>query len=269
MNNVIEFLTDLYEKGHSYNSLNTARSALSSLGISLESYTAGTHPLIVRFLRGVYNIRPPKPRYAKIWDVNKVLLYLRKLSPVKTLSMKDLTLKLVMLMALTNAARIHTINMLTVSNLQKLKSEFVFEIDGLVKQSRPGAAFPTLSFKAYPPDRRLCIFFVIKEYLNRTKLIRSRGETKLLISYVKPHKRVSKDTVARWIKTVMIRAGIDVTVFGPHSVRAAVTSKASQKSVPIADILKTAGWSNVGTFRKFYEKPILNDVTFAKSILQL
>ena len=68
---------------------------------------------------------------------------------------------------------------------------------------------------------------------------------------------------------MMIGAGIDVTIFGPHSVRAAATSKASEKSVPISEILKTAGWSNVGTFKKFYNKPIQKHGTFAESILQI
>lgn len=266
---MLDYLTHLFDKQHSYSSLNTARSALSSLGIKLESYTAGTHPLVVRFLKGVYNIRPPIPRYSKIWDVDIVLRYLQKLSPVRHLSLKDLTLKLVMLMALTNAARIHTINMLSVTGLLKLKSEFVLKLDGLVKQSQPGKQFNALHFKAYPPDRRLCVYFVMKEYLKRTKIIRSDTESKLLLSYVKPHNAVSKDTVARWVKTVMARSGIDTNVFKPHSVRSAATSKASAKDVPIDEIMRTAGWSSAGTFQKFYNKPIQKDAGFSASVVQL
>lgn len=269
MNDVIEFLTDLYDKGHGYSSINVARSSLSSLGITLESHTAGSHPLVARFLKGVFNIRPPQSRYSSIWDVNAVLSYLRTLSPVRHLSLKDLTLKLVMLMALTNAARIDTVNKLSVTNVLKLKSEFVVNIDGLLKQSRPGSLCSNLSFKAFPPDRRLCIYFALKEYLARTKHLRSENVTKLLISYVKPHQAVTKDTVARWVKTVMIRSGIDVKVFGPHSVRTAATSKASEKCVPIQEILRVAGWSNAGTFAKFYKKPIQAETheRFVKSVL--
>jgi hypothetical protein len=43
----------------------------------------GENPTIIRFLKGVYNIRPPKPNYVKTWDVSKVLLFLQKLSPAK------------------------------------------------------------------------------------------------------------------------------------------------------------------------------------------
>lgn len=44
--NVIEFLTMEFDKGLSYSSINTARSALSSMGIMLGTFTAGTHPIV-------------------------------------------------------------------------------------------------------------------------------------------------------------------------------------------------------------------------------
>jgi hypothetical protein len=53
-------------------------------------------------MKGVYNLRPSKPKYCKTWDVSNVLGYLRKLSPIKFISLKDLTLKLVMLIAITS-----------------------------------------------------------------------------------------------------------------------------------------------------------------------
>ena len=110
---VIEFLTNEYEKGLSYSSINTSRAALSSLGIMLDNFTAGTHPIVIRFMKGVFNSRPTKPRYPYTWDVDKVLNYLKTLSPVRQLSLKDLTLKLRMLIVLTNAARVQSVHMLT------------------------------------------------------------------------------------------------------------------------------------------------------------
>ncbi|KAK3098029.1 hypothetical protein FSP39_015477 [Pinctada imbricata] len=90
----------------------------------------------------------------------------------------------------------------------------------------------------------------------RTKHIRKCDA--LLISFVKPHGEVSKDTIARWLKTVMQKAGIDISKFSAHSIRAASTSKAMQHNIPIEEILKTAGWSNSGNFAKFYQKQILD-----------
>ena len=53
----------------------------------------------------MYHLKPPVPKYAVTWDVSKVLRYLSTLSPLKTLSLKDVTLKLVMLISLTSADR--------------------------------------------------------------------------------------------------------------------------------------------------------------------
>jgi hypothetical protein len=41
---------------------------------------------IIRFMKGVYNLRPTEVRYCKTWDVSKVLVFLRKLTPVRFLS---------------------------------------------------------------------------------------------------------------------------------------------------------------------------------------
>ena len=78
----------------------------------------------------------------------------------------------------------------------------------------------------------------------------------MLTGYQKPHKPVSTNTIARWLKNVMAKAGIDTSVYKAHSTRAAVISAAKGKQVPIDTILATAGWSSESTFARFYNKPI-------------
>ena len=254
----MEFLTSLFDTGLSYSTINTARGALSALGIKVDGFSIGSHPVIIRYMKGVYNIRPSKPRYYGTWDVSLVLNQLRKWSPVKLLSLKLLTFKLTMLIALTNAARAQSIHLISVHNMKKCFKEYVFEYSGLLKQCRPGYKFPVVHMRAHPPDRRLCIYVVVKEYLQRTEPLRN-GSQSLLISYVKPHKAVSRDTVSRWIKQVLKLSGIDTDIFGSHSVRSAATSKAKLCAVPIEEIMKKAGWTNAGTFGKFYEKDIITE----------
>jgi len=55
MNDVIDFLTEQFNNGLGYSALNTARGALSSLGICLQSCPAEFYPAVVRFMIGVYN----------------------------------------------------------------------------------------------------------------------------------------------------------------------------------------------------------------------
>lgn len=61
LGSVIEFLTALFHKGLSYSALNTARSALSSF-IMVGDRLAGQHPLVTRFMKGIFNKRPCFPK---------------------------------------------------------------------------------------------------------------------------------------------------------------------------------------------------------------
>ena len=99
---VLDFLTLLYQQGLTYSAINTARSALSSY-ITLENGTCvGKHPLVSRLMKGIFQEKPPRPKYTEIWDVSIVLLYLQSLSAVDRLSLKELTLKLLVLILLVS-----------------------------------------------------------------------------------------------------------------------------------------------------------------------
>lgn len=262
----LAFLTLIYEQTHSYSAVNTARCALSSFLILDSGHTIGTHPLISRFVKGVFNLHPPNPRYSEVWDVKLVLNYLRTLSPIVTLRLRDLTLKLCMLIALLSAQRCQTLHLLRTDNMKIKANSVIFIIKDLLKQSKPGKTGLTLNLKAYPPDRRLCICRVLKHYLLCTKHLRKNSK-QLFISYCKPHAPVSRDTISRWIRTVMKEAGIDTSIFKAHSTRSAASSAAKNRHVPIADILSTAGWANERTFTTYYNKPI-HSATFSTAILQ-
>ena len=57
----INFLAELLDSGLGYSAINTARSALSSIQSMSEKTTFGAHPLVRRFLRGVFADRPSLP----------------------------------------------------------------------------------------------------------------------------------------------------------------------------------------------------------------
>ena len=90
---VLEFLSTLfYDKGLGYSTINTCRSALATFLVLQDSEcTLSSHPLISRFMKGVFNLRPPKPKYVDIWDVKTVLTLLRSWSPATLLELKGLT----------------------------------------------------------------------------------------------------------------------------------------------------------------------------------
>ena len=69
----------------------------------------GSHPLVNRFLKAVVNARPCVPRYQSIWDTSLLLSYLKTFAPLEFLNLKDLRLKLVMLIALVTGQKCQSI----------------------------------------------------------------------------------------------------------------------------------------------------------------
>ncbi|XP_068738595.1 uncharacterized protein [Montipora capricornis] len=138
-------------------------------------------------------------------------------------------------------------------------------LKGGYEQSRQGSKPTVVKFVAYPDNPNICVVTTLKAYLDRTSALRNK---QLFVSYSKPFKPVSRDTISRWVKTVMQKSGIDVNLFRPHSTRAAATSKAFLKSVPLEHILSVAGWSSSDTFANFYKKPVINTDSFSTVLLQ-
>jgi hypothetical protein len=83
---------------------------LLPLFIVCDNLPNGKHPLARRFLQGAFNHRPFLPRNNVTWDVSIVLHYLQQLWPISNLSLKDLTIKCVMLLALTTGQRAQSIH---------------------------------------------------------------------------------------------------------------------------------------------------------------
>ena len=91
--------------------------------------------------------------------------------------------------------------------------------------------------------------------------------SQLLLCHAKPNGPASKDTISRWLKQVMTDAGIDTSIFKPHSTRSAATSAAKVADVPLDEIMATAGWRSSSVFAVFYNKPLSTDKSFVNSVL--
>ena len=185
---VLLFLTELYDTGASYSTLNSARSALSTIVTLPGNISVGSHPLVVRFLKGVFQSRPALPKYTSIWDVKVVLSFLKTLSPASKLTLKELTLKLTMLLMLVSGQRIQTIQLLDIEHMTVHSSVIKFIISCKVKQTKPGRHLRDLSFKAYTPDKQLCVYNYLKTYLEVTEPLHCHEQTQLLLSFTKPYK---------------------------------------------------------------------------------
>ena len=97
------------------------------------------------------------PKYSETWDVKRVFGYLQMLHLSEFLILKDLTHKLVMLLALLSGQRCQTLHSLSVSDMKLSSDNCVFVVKTLLKTSRPGRHFSSLEFVAYQPNPRLCV----------------------------------------------------------------------------------------------------------------
>ena len=249
---VIEFLTLLYRKGLGYSAINTARSALSSIIFQENGLPMGEHPLIRRFLKGIFELRPSLPKYNFIWDVNKVFTYFKTLPALENVSLKNLSYKTVTLLCLVTGQRCQTIHTIDINKIQSFSDKMRITIHKPLKTTKPGKHQAPLELRHYPEEPKLCIVKTLSHYLERTKMLRGENSA-LFISFHKPHNPVSKDTIARWVKATLSDSGIDTDIFSAHSCRAASTSATKQAGMNLSEIIKSAGWSNERTFAKHYE----------------
>ena len=256
MSAILDFLANQFDKGKKYRTLNSYRSAISMTHLPVDGIVVGKHPLVTRFMKGVFNMRPPEPKYGHIWDVGCVLDYLESLGGNCDLSLKQLSAKLVVLLALANASRASEIHALDMRFMSRKNGQVTFSFHQLTKTSRPGK---TKSVHYFPLNQgeHLCPVKTLDEYIQRTEVTRKENPSKsqLILSVVKPFNPVTKATIARWVKSLIQEAGVNHQ-FGAHSIRSAASTAACMSGMSLQDIIQIADWSSDNIFKAFYYKPV-------------
>ena len=158
-----------------------------------------------------------------------------------------------MVLALLSGQRYQTILKQSLSSMKLSSSMCVFQITSLLKQSRRGHHLAPIELMVYPGKSKLSIVAMLPEYLARTQDLRKDWD-QLLLSYQKPHHPITKDTLARWLRDIVNKSGLDTELFSAHRTRSASTSAAARCGLPVDIIMKEAGWSAVSTFTRFYKK---------------
>ena len=113
--------------------------------------------------------------------------------------MKDLTYKFLMLILLVSSQRGQTVHSLDLEHLCVEEDKYVFEIDEHMKTSSPRNPNTRIEIARYEPDVSISPFTCLKAYINITKFL-CKDETKLFVTYDRPHNPVSRDTISRWTK---------------------------------------------------------------------
>jgi hypothetical protein len=252
---VLDYLAGLQEAGRAYRTVNTHRSAISAYHIPIQNIPVGQHPRVCALLKGVSKECPPEPKLVSVWDVSVMIRYFISLGANDSMSLKDLSLKLVALLALTSfhrGSKLHALNSHFMSVFSD-RIEFLFNKN--FKHSKQGKTEPPSIFFKFSPNRLLCPKACIQDYLKSTGQWRNPSDGSLFISFVNPHKPVTKQSLTRWLKQSLVSAGIN-SHYTSHSTRSAASSKARAGGISIPDILAKGNWTNRTTFEKFYNKNI-------------
>ena len=270
MNHVCTYLIHLFKLGISSGSLNSIRSALSFFTQN-SSLDLGNHPMVARCFKSFYKMRPNFPRYVVTWDVGIVLRFLASWHPPEELSLKQLTLKTVTLIALTASDRAQTIHCIDIDHMHFGSKGLECHIPALLKHSRRGRPARTvLCVEWDAPELDVCNYVQIylrKTFKFRLKAVRlgKKKPTQLFLSH-RTGKPVERASISRWIREVLGLSGIDITTFSAHSTRSASASAAARCGASPQQIMKQGDWSNLGTYQRFYDR-VPDDTPVGRLIL--
>ena len=161
--------------------------------------------------------------------------------------MKDITVKLTTVLACVSAQRLHTLTLLDARYIQFQSSGTYMCIFNDLKVPRARPYF-IMALPSPSDIDHLGTVELLQIYLEKTEQFRRQGHHRLLLSWRPPHNPVTTDTLARWIRQVMQDSGINVHVFGAHSVRGASSSFALEHNASIDSVLTAGDWSSLRTF---------------------
>ncbi len=114
---VLEFLQDRFSAGLTPSTLRVYVAAIVAFHAPLDVGPLRRHQLVVRFLRGAWRMRPATRSRVPTWDLAVVLegLSLAPFEPLELAMAKNLTFKMVFLLAITSLKRVGDLQALAIS----------------------------------------------------------------------------------------------------------------------------------------------------------
>lgn len=189
-----------------------------------------------------------------------MLDHLTNLHPASSLTLRQLTLKTLALIALTSCDRGQTIHLMNVENTTITNNGISFIIFDSLKHTRRVSRPKIIEcISTNIPALNVCDY--VTSYMNRTFSMRashvSKGKekpTQLFLSWATKNP-VTRQTLARWLKITLKESGIDTAQFTGHSYRGAGLSKAYNHGASLHQIVAAGCWTNVETFKRYYFAP--------------
>ena len=218
-----DFLLYLCHSLHlSYSSIASYRSMLSAV-FRFILPDVSSHLVLHDLLRS-FRIEPPLPSYHfPPWDLLRVLSLLRgpPFEPLSCCSLRDLTRKVLFLVALATACR--------VGELQAVSSFISYSGDNLYLSYLP----------ELPDELLLCPVKAVRVYVSRTSSVSPRPRS-LFLSPRTPMRPISKNALSYFLRSVILQPltspPSSSSSVRAHSIRSVSTSAAFSRNVALYDI---------------------------------
>ncbi|KZR98416.1 Uncharacterized protein APZ42_006176 [Daphnia magna] len=171
----------------------------------------GKHPLVIQLMKGIYQGKPPIPKYSATWDPSVVINHF---------------------VSTTGRNICSELNSIQLDSVSFSATKVFFNL-GVLRKSQSSGPLMRYSLDEWE-NPLICPVACLRSYLERTANLRSSlNNSGVFIGSNKPHNPVTGSTIARWIKDQLKEAGIDTSIFLAHSTRGAAASKAASAGVSI------------------------------------
>ncbi|KAL0174631.1 hypothetical protein M9458_030599, partial [Cirrhinus mrigala] len=268
---VLSFLQEKLERRLSPSTLKVYVAAIAAYHDAVDETSLGKHQLIVRFLRGVRRVNPPRPHLVPSWDLSVALQGLREapFEPLASVELKHLSLKTALLIALASIKRVGDLQAFSVD---ETCLEFGPGDSHVILRPRPRYVpkVPTTSFRdqvvnlqalpleeADPASALLCPVRTLRIYVDRTRHFRRTKKLFVCFGGQQKGNAVSKQRLAHWVVdaiSLSYQNQGEPCLLGvhAHSTRSVASSYALAHGASLADICRAAGWATPNTFARFY-----------------
>lgn len=264
----------MFEQGRSFSTLKVYLAAISACHTGWNGVTPGAHPLASRFLKGARRLRPPRSVTVPLWDLALVLraLATEPFEPLAEVSLKLLSLKTALLLALTSVKRVGDLTALSVnpSCLQfaagdskvVLHPNPFYQPKVLTSSYRSQvielpALDPTV-LQMEPELRSLCPVRALRIYTERTLSLRKTEQLFVCFGAQALGRALTKQRLAHWLVEALSLAYESAGQQPPeglraHSTRGVAASWAIWKGASVEDVCQSASWASGNTFARFYK----------------
>ncbi|XDV45554.1 hypothetical protein PO909_013639 [Leuciscus waleckii] len=212
---VLEFLQDRFTAGLTPSTLKVYVAAIGAYHIPLSGMSVGKDPLVSRFLRGTWRLRPAVRSRVPPWDLSIALqgLSLAPFEPIEEDPEKFLTLKALFLLAISSLKRIGDLQALSVAPsclefAPGMVKAFLHPRPGYIPKVPTNVARPIVLQAFCPPpfqnadqeaNNLLCPVRALDAYVHRAALWRKSDQ--LFVCFGSPNKGgpVSKQRMSKWV----------------------------------------------------------------------